>query len=366
MVKSAIVLGGGPGLGFYVPGLILHRQLQSRNIFSQMYAYENLIREGKRENFVKAKISFHRNFKYALISQKLTRDVTEHVDPVLLEELFKEWDSIDHKYFVVFSGFWTAILNTYIAARNPGAIHVDLCHVDAAESSSWRLMQSELSCSKHVWFFNWDETKISYYININDDAPLAYESRSSRFLIHGGGWGIGRYKEMIPVLEDLGYELDILHYEYADLDERTPNNNRYYMIDPAWHHWLKNDRGDLQFPPFAEVMRKTEPEFVKAQAYPEIYNIIKRNKAIISKPGAGTLLDSLSSATPLIMLEPFGDYEEKNGLLWEKFKLGIFFDKWADSGYSSEILEEMHHNLMSVRSQTKNYLNDLICNLRPQ
>src|SRR5690606_2181813 len=139
----------------------------SRSIFSKMYAYENLIQEEKRENFVKAKISFHRNFKYALISQKLTKNVTEHIDQILLKELFKEWDTFEQKYFVVFSGFWTAILDLYITEQNSRDVQVDLCHVDAAESSSWRLLKSEMHCYNHVWFFNWTDNKISYYISIN-------------------------------------------------------------------------------------------------------------------------------------------------------------------------------------------------------
>lgn len=364
--KSVIVLGGGPGLGFYVPGLVIHSQLKSRGILSKMFAYENLINEGKRENFIKAKISFHRDFKYALISQKLTRSVADHIDQVLLDELFREWDAMEQKYFVVFSGFWTAILDLYITEQNSSQVHVDLCHVDAAESSSWSLMNFEMPCYRHVWFFHWQDAKISYYININESEPLSYSARDNRFLIHGGGWGIGKYKETIPVLENLGYDLDVINYEYTDLTKNAATNNRYYMIDPCWHHWLKNDVGDLQFPPFSEIVDETEPKFNNAQSYPEIYNVVKKNKAIISKPGAGTLLDSLSSATPLILLAPFGDYEEKNGLLWEKFELGISFSKWAHSGYSSALLEKMHHNLIAIRRQTKNYLTELLCNLRPQ
>ena len=66
--------------------------------FSEIYAYENLILENKRENFVSAKVSFHRNFKYALISQRLAQDVSDHLDPVLLDNLFNEWDKIQQKY----------------------------------------------------------------------------------------------------------------------------------------------------------------------------------------------------------------------------------------------------------------------------
>jgi len=363
--NSIIILGGGPGLGFYIPGMIIHRQLEAKKIPSKIYAYENLISESKRENFVSAKVSFHKNFKFALIAQKLAHDVTDHLDPIIVNDLFNEWDKIQQKRFVVFSGFWTAILDKYIKITNSNDIQVDLCHVDSAASSSWKLVKTDAPNYKHVWFFNWEDTKISYFIKINDNEPLPFQKRNHRFLVHGGGWGIGKYKEIIPVLEKHGCELDILNYEYSDLNKNGSINNRYFMIDPNWHHWLKDEGGNLQFPPFAEIKKDQKPTFKKEQDYPEIYNIIQNNMAIISKPGAGTLLDSLSSATPLVILDPFGDYENKNGLLWEKFNLGIPFDKWAKTNYSSKILEELHNNLINLRKQTKNYLEELLCNPKP-
>ncbi len=363
--KNIIILGGGPGLGFYVPGLIMHKQLIAKKYSSKIYAYENLIRADKRENFVKAKVSFHRSFKYALISQKLTKDVTEHLDPVSLYILFTEWDAIHQKRFVVFSGFWTAILDRYINENNNREFEVELCHVDAAESSSWKLIKTDKPWYKHVWFFNWEQSKISYFINIDGNEPVQYQKRDNRFIIHGGGWGIGKYRDIIPVLEKHGYKLDILHYEYADLMNNGSTHNRYFMIDPDWHHWQKDKEGHLQFPPFAEIVKDQELKFKRIQEYPEIYTIIRNNKAIISKPGAGTLLDSLSSATPLIILDPFGDYEQKNGQLWEKYKLGISFEKWAETNYSSKVLESLHDNLMAMRKKTTNYIEDLLCNLKP-
>ncbi len=361
--KNFIVLGGGPGLGFYIPGLILHKQLLRNNYFSKIYAYENLIREDKRANFITAKVSFHRNFKYALISQRLTKDVSDHLDPGLTEALFNEWDNISDKYFMVFSGFWTTILEKYIQ-QTSDTVQIDLCHVDAALSSSWKLVKDPLPFSRHVWFFNWEQKEISYFIDINDQEPVPYHNRKNRLLIHGGGWGIGKYKDTISLLEKSGYGMDILNYEYDDLENGSSDANRYFMIDPDWHHWLKDENGELSFPPFAEIQKGEIPEFKKDQEYPEIYDILRHNKAIISKPGAGTLLDSLSSATPLVILEPFGDYEQNNGQLWERYGLGIRFNEWAEANYSSEILEELHHNLVRIRKQTKNYLEELLCDLK--
>lgn len=66
----------------------------------------------------------------------------------------------------------------------------------------------------------------------------------------------------------------------------------------------------------------------------------------MSKPGGGTLVDSLSAAAPLVYLEPFGDHERANALLWERLGFGIAYDRWAASGFARSALETLHHNLL--------------------
>ena len=89
---------------------------------------------------------------------------------------------------------------------------------------------------------------------------------------------------------------------------------------------------------------------------PEVYGLVRHNQAIISKPGGATLVDSLSAATPLILLEPYGEYEQKNGELWESMGFAISYQKWADTGYSTEVLEDLHVNLLTARARTINYV----------
>ena len=68
------------------------------------------------------------------------------------------------------------------------------------------------------------------------------------------------------------------------------------------------------------------------------------------------MLDSWAAATPLIMLEPFGDYEAKNGALWQEFGFGIPFAEWEAGGFAAESLEPLHQNLLRSQDHVPGYV----------
>jgi UDP-N-acetylglucosamine:LPS N-acetylglucosamine transferase len=71
--------------------------------------------------------------------------------------------------------------------------------------------------------------------------------------------------------------------------------------------------------------------------------------AVVSKPGGGTLLDSLAAATPVVLLAPWGGPEAKNGALWEELGFGIDFQRWRRTGFDQCVLEDLHHSLLAAR-----------------
>jgi UDP-N-acetylglucosamine:LPS N-acetylglucosamine transferase len=77
------------------------------------------------------------------------------------------------------------------------------------------------------------------------------------------------------------------------------------------------------------------------------YDVIRRSKAIVSKPGGCTLIDSLSSATPVVFLEPYGSAERSNGKIWEHLGFGISYTAWRETGYDASVLEQLHSNILS-------------------
>ncbi|MEH2328375.1 MAG: hypothetical protein V7K37_04605 [Nostoc sp.] len=357
--ETVTILCSGASLGAYIPALIASRQLSKRGIASDVVVLENILLENKRNNVPETKFAFHRNFSLALMAQKLVKDITPNLDFELTSNLLTTWKHQRRKRFMVFSGFWLPIANRYLQETDCQDIAIDLCHMDASASTSWKMYDATHSAFRHVWFFNWEDKCLLYNFCVSDDEPIPYNQRSDRFVIHGGGWGVGTYKTKVPELVHKGIKLDVIAYEQQDIENKT-EYSRYFLIDPTWKPWEKDAQGYHQFPPFGEVKDNGKIAFQNSQPYPEVYNLIRQSRGIISKPGGGTLIDSLSAATPLVWLAPYGDYENNNGLLWEYLGFGISYEKWADSGYSFDILEKLHLNIRQARASLPTYINSYV------
>jgi len=353
--ETVTILCSGVALGVYVPPLIVSYQLRCKGITTEVVVLENYIIEEKRRKIPEAKVAFHRNFKVALAGTKLAKDIVLSLDPSLVSDLLQIWKEEKRRRFIVFSGFWLPILEQYVYRRNSQDIVIDLCHVDSVISPSWKLYNKNHVSFRHVWFTNWAEKKVSFRLGISHHQTILYNKRHDRFVIHGGGWGMGTYKDKIPTLEKLGFKLDVIAYEKKDLVNRK-KGNRYFMIDSRWNPWERDSHNQFQFPPFGEVKQDEAVEFRNNPAFQEPYHLIRQSMAVISKPGGATLLDSISAATPIILLEPCGEHEEKNAQLWEYLGFGISYEKWADYGWSLKVLEELNLNLMKARGRIRDYV----------
>jgi hypothetical protein len=65
------------------------------------------------------------------------------------------------------------------------------------------------------------------------------------------------------------------------------------------------------------------------------------------------MTDSFASATPLIMLEPFGEHEKDNADLWEELGFGIRYERWiSEYGGGADILEKMHTAMLESKKRT--------------
>lgn len=67
------ILCSGVALGVYVPGLDLARDLRRRGHDAQIWLFEDLMPEEKREALGEAKITFHRDFRMAIAGHRLAR-----------------------------------------------------------------------------------------------------------------------------------------------------------------------------------------------------------------------------------------------------------------------------------------------------
>jgi hypothetical protein len=77
------------------------------------------------------------------------------------------------------------------------------------------------------------------------------------------------------------------------------------------------------------------------------HSVIRRARAIVSKPGGCTLIDSLASATPVVLLDAYGYAEQSNGAIWAHLGFGIPYGTWEASGFDSAVLGGLHTALMA-------------------
>ncbi|CAM3934979.1 hypothetical protein KIPE111705_32285 [Kibdelosporangium persicum] len=334
------ILTSGVALGVHVPGLVLADRLRERGAEVTVSVLERMLPAETLATTTKMKWAFHRDFRVALAGQRVARDASVAVPPDAQAAMLESWRARDVRRFVVFSGFWLPILEQY------GAVDVDVCHVDSVVSPSFQKVRTTLA-PREIWLANADRGTLPFSIPVTREAPIPWESRDRRLLVHGGGWGMGTYRERASELRAHGFCLDVVAYEQRDVS--SDPGIRHFMIDPEWHPWL-----DDGYPPFGQIVDGTAT-FTRGQGHHGSFSLTRSVVATVSKPGGGTLLDSLWSATPAVLLEPFGAHEKRNAELWERLGFGISFDKWRASGFDMGMLEKLHVTLDQVRESIVDY-----------
>jgi hypothetical protein len=350
--QTITILASGVALGVYLPALILEYQLRKRNVNADVAVIENMVVEEKKNKILDNKKAFHENFRLALTGRKMTKDMSSSFDETLTAELFDTWKKSNKKRFITYSGYWIPLLEKYREISG-FTIEVDVANIDADICQSLSHF-TDIIFSKYrqIWFWKWDDRRLNYEVPVTDQKPLSYSQRNHRFVIHGGGWGMGTYNSKISELESKGCKLDIVAYYPEEIG--PGKEHRYFMIDPGWAPWMKNKNGRHEFPPMAEIKPGEIANYKNKECYHELFDTIREAKAIVSKPGGSTLADSLASATPIIMLAPFGEAEDKNAKIWEYLGFGISYENWKKSDFSMDILEKLHLNLIN-KGSTINY-----------
>jgi len=351
VTSTVTLLCSGVALGVYIPAIKLNYQLRQRGLSSEVAVLETYIVEEKRNKIGTTKREFHHSFKFALKGQKLAlaTDIRDSLDDRLLAGLLERWNADGRRVFLVFSGFWLPILELYKMRYRLTDVRVEIIHIDADYSPSFQNYPDLCAQSNNVWLFHYESGRVINEIVVTDEAPVPFAERRSSCIIHGGGWGMGTYQSKIPELREHGVLLDILAY-YPEEADHGRAGERFFMSDPAWSPWLPNEQGEHTFPPFAELVPGTEPIYRNVPHYHLLIDVARVNKAIISKPGGSTLVDSLATATPIVFLEPFGPHEQKNADLWVKLGFGISYEAWRQTGFSLNHLEGLHTNLQRNRT----------------
>ncbi len=359
--RTVTILCSGFGLGLYIPGLLTARRLEEKNVSTCVEVFENLISQDKRENILKSKRAYHGNFALAQMSARMPMDIRKSIDNELVDRLLEVWLKENRRDFIMLSGHWLYIMEEYRNRIAPDTLNAEIMYVDCDLPPSWKSLKQYVpdynTHFRESWLYDFENMKLKYQIPVSEEEPLHYAQRTDRFIIHGGGWGMGTYRFKIPQLRSKGLSLDIVAYELQEASDSTPGD-RYFMVDPNWSAWNKNKNGEYEFPPIGEICQSGLPSFSNKYKYHDLFDVTATARAIVGKPGAGTMMDSLASATPLIMLEPFGDHEKKNTSLWEKLGFGISYTNWEAMNFSMEILEQLHDNLLIGRKTAVDFTED--------
>ena len=350
------ILCSGVALGVYIPALLLESHLRRLGMRTDVALLEDLYHPDARASLERLRETFHDRFDLARMAQRMTRTIQPQLAPERAEALLRAWDRDGRRAFVVWSGFWMPLLETYRALRAPQPVHIDICRIDAAVSPSFAGYPTLSPDDREIWFWNGQAGRLEYELPVTSEAPIPYANREDRYVVHGGGWGLGEYRDAAEALRARGARLDRVIYR---LDEAGPGETcRDFMVQPGWRPWLRPAGTRLEFPPFGEVRADGQGPFRSRETCHELYRNIRRCRAILSKPGGGTLMDSLASATPVVFLEPYGQAEQSNADLWIHLGFGVSYGEWARSGHDPEILARLADRLAGRPRTTIDYPRD--------
>ncbi len=347
------LLTSGATLGTHVPALILANRLRRAGAEVRVEVFERLLPPDELQKLRKAKPAFRANYKMAVTAQRMVRDQTPALDEHAVLALLDRWQAERVEILVAFSGFWVPVIERY-EAMVPGPLDVDICHLDSAPTASFRLFEDRCGHYRRVWMFDAENDRIPMSIPVTDEAPLPWADREPRVLAHGGGWGLGTYRDRAAELVAHGIDVDIVAHAETDY-EGAQEHRRIFLIDPAWEAWT-----DGGFPPFGQLPASGPTEYRRGTEHHDSFDLARRSLAMMCKTGGGTLIDSLWSATPIVLLEPFGAHEQINARMWERLGYGIGYDAWRATGFSVPSLEKLHSNLLAARAGVTDYTTDLL------
>ncbi|OAB27085.1 hypothetical protein PMSD_24235 [Paenibacillus macquariensis subsp. defensor] len=357
MIETVTLLSAGNSLGVYIPAKLLHLQLQARGVSAEICMLEHLYDTQTLEKIPRYRKAFHDSFAVAKMGYKLAKDSRDSLDEHKVSMLLQEWKQDQRRSFLALTGFWIPILERYRDMMDSVELDIRLIRLDASDTPSFSVYGDRCDQFNNLWLYPTGENRIAHTITVSEEEPIPFQERETRYLIHGGGWGIGTYKDKIIELTESDITLNIIAYYNGDIKPKSHDSyksasHQYFMLDPSWSPWQRNTVNEFGFPPFAEVSQGKECIFESGGTYPKAFEVMRNSLGIISKPGGATLLDSLAAATPLIYLEPFGEHERSNAQLWESLGLGISYVAWKEQDYAVNILADIHHSLLNAKHTT--------------
>jgi len=340
------ILTSAVGLGLYIPALLIERQLRARQIAVEVEVLEAHYTANHQRAHLANRDAHHASFALAQLAHRMARGVEHCFDEAGVEALLSRWRAQDRRRFIVWAGFWLPLLKRYRAMLSGKSLHVDRCRIDAVVSASFKVHPDLDVQGREVWLWNASPRRLVHEIPVGDAPPIPFTARADRIVVHGGGWGIGTYREVVPALGQTRYGLDLVIHDVREAPCQR-NGDRALMLDPSWKPMYSGPANPATFPPMIEMSGQTPGRVVSKSDYHALHDAIRASKAIVSKPGGCTLIDSLAAATPVVLLEPYGYAEESNAALWEYLGFGISYAAWRETDYAPAVLARLQANILN-------------------
>jgi len=348
------VLTSGIGLGVYVPALLIQRQLEGLGVAAEVEVIEGYYSDDSMRRHIALREACRKNFALAQMAYRMTRPVLDNLNGQAIEALLDRWAAERRAEFIIWAGFWLPLLEDY-RRRVPGLrVRRDLCRIDAEVSASFKVHHALEGDGTPIWLWNAADMALHHEIPVTQEAPMAFAAREKRLVVHGGGWGLGAYSDTLPALSHAGYALDIVVHDPAERRVFGPGD-RCWTFDPTWEPWHKDEAERLAFPKVGAVAADGSVSYSHSEAFHGFHRVIREAMAVVSKPGGGTLIDSLAAATPVILLEAYSPGEQANGVVWERHGFGVRFDEWAAGAFDPAALARAHAALAAHRRSPGGY-----------
>ncbi|CAM4456303.1 hypothetical protein FHS16_004284 [Paenibacillus endophyticus] len=345
--RMITLLCSGNSMGVYIPAIQIQYQCRRQGVPVEVCVLENVYLDQVRSKIPATRSAFHNHFQLAKKSAQFARDISSALDSMKTERLLNAWKQERRIRFVAFTGFWIPLLEAYREMMDPTPLDVELLRMDAGDSVSYDLYGERCNAFKNVRFFSAEHNCILREFPITDLPPVPFKQRETGIVVHGGGWGIGNYREAMTQLAASRDRVAVLAFSPEEINPHKKIT--HYMHDPQWQPWLTNEDGQHSFPPLAVVEPGEDLSYYNRNHYPPLFDVIRNAKAIVSKPGGYSLFESFAAATPIVFLEPFAKHEAVNASFWIGQGFGIWFERWAEDNFSDRSLEPLYRNLLFAK-----------------
>ena len=354
------ILTSAVGLGAYIPALLIARQLRAADRTVNVEVIEDFYTAEKQQAHSAHRDAHHQSFALAQIAHRMARSTEGSLDDARVAHLIETWRERACSHFVVWCGFWLPVIERYRRLAPQCTLRVDHCRIDGVVSASFNVHEALDRLGQDIWLWHAKSQRLVHEIPVTDARFIPFDQRPHRLVVHGGGWGIGTYQQICPELRSADWHLDIVVHGADEAADATSDDCRF-MLDPAWSPWLRDAHGALTFPPMLQLSGTPAPALGSNRArYHDLFDVIACARAIVSKPGGCTLIDSLASGTPVILLEAYGYAERSNAEVWIALGYGITFEAWRESGFSMDVVHRLHENLLNRDRNTINYPQSLL------